>query len=217
MARAGFLTFIEMSGTPTIFTDAATTDLGSNRFQVADSLKRVLSTEHAVSVSDGGTPLAADAFTVDYFFGIVTLESAPTGAVTVSARYLPMSRVIEATGVVIDVNRAELETNHLGTDYANLILGRRAGVVTIESTRLAAESIDSGAEITEVWEELHNDEVHKLLSVDLGGRTFRMWGVLPGLPQSAPQDGVIAGTREFKSVIRPAFGRTEVVSYGFGT
>jgi hypothetical protein len=218
MAIAGFRVTVRMAGTPTIFTDAATTDLGSNRFQVTDSSKRVFSTEHAVTVKDGATTLDAADYAVDYLFGVVTLNDAPSGAVTVSARYLPLYTVAEARSLEVNESAAELDTSINGEEYTRLITGKFSATVSMDVLRLASEYVDVAEDTETVWRDIYSDRLPKLVEVDWDGtHKFRMWGVLPALPQSAPQDGVISGAREFKSIIRPALGRTEAVSFGDGT
>lgn len=219
MARSSHNTVIGVTGTATSFTGAATTELApldGTVFQVTDATKRVLSPDHAVSVLEDGATLAGAAFSVDYLFGIVTLTTPAAGVITVTARYMPLLTVAEARSVEVQCSRSEFPLNYSGNSYVDMAVGRLSATVSIEGTRLAADSVDAAGTIAETWEDLANDGTLKLVEVNLGGRYFRCWGILPGLPQSSPEDGVISGAREFKSVVRYAAGRSEIVSFGFG-
>ena len=56
--RAGYATVLEVGGTSTAFTGEATTNTTGNTYQITNSAKRVLDPAAAVTVKDGGAPVA---------------------------------------------------------------------------------------------------------------------------------------------------------------
>lgn len=99
---AGYVAKILRSGTPTVLTDEATSNLSGNVYQITDTTKRILDRLTPVVVKDGSTVLVeGDDYTVNYLFGIVTLDSAPAGAVTIGGKYLPMTQVAKANGFTL--------------------------------------------------------------------------------------------------------------------
>lgn len=213
MTTAGYLTTVKVTGTSTAFTGAATTSLGSNRYQITDTTKRILDPAAGITVRDGVTVLAATAYSVNYLFGIVTLNAAPAGAVTVDGSYLPTLAVAEARSCSVNPTRAELDSGIFGEDYSKFELGKKTADGSLEQLQLF--DVDFGGGVT--WQTLQNGSTPKLLEVGLGGsRFFRAWVLLPGLSAEAPADGLVTGTVNFKSVVQYAAGRSERVSFGFG-
>lgn len=94
MSRASYLTSIKKSGTPTIFVGEATTSIGSNQYQITDSSRNTWDKDTVVSVYDNGSPVLPSK--IDYMFGIITLDYAPSGAVTVDGAFLPLQEVVGA-------------------------------------------------------------------------------------------------------------------------
>lgn len=92
---AGYVAKILKSGTATTFSAEAATSLGSNRYQMTDSTKRVLDRNTALVIRDDSTPVTPSA--IDWLQGIVTLSAPPGGTVTFhSGKYLPMTQVASA-------------------------------------------------------------------------------------------------------------------------
>jgi len=108
-AIAGHKARVELTGTSTAMTTEATTDLGSDVYQITNAVKRVIDPANSVSVFDGGSPVSASNFTVDYLFGRIIFSSAPSGAVTVTANYLPRIEFSCARSASINLERAPLD------------------------------------------------------------------------------------------------------------
>lgn|SRR5574343_6844 len=109
MANAACTCVVEQTGTSTSMTSEATTLSGGNTVaQITDASKRVLDPDTAITVTDNGSPVADDAYTVNYLFGKVTKGSGSfTGPVTITANYLPRHSEAEVTGFEVNVS-AEL-------------------------------------------------------------------------------------------------------------
>lgn len=103
MAIQGYKGVVSIStlGTPTVFTDEATNEIGStNKHQIVATGKRLWTTEVAIVVKDAGSIVAnANIEEINYLFGYVRLASTytPTGAITVSGSYFPDT--VEVEGV----------------------------------------------------------------------------------------------------------------------
>lgn len=216
MAYAGHKVTLYLGGTPTAFTGAATTNLDGNRFQVSDSVKRVLSPGHAVSVLNNGSPLAVSAYTVNYFFGIITLKSAPAGTITVSAHYVPLLEVAEATSINITHGPDDIELRFHGTPEIRNISGQRRCTISHSGTRLLAYSLDE-AEVGATWSAIIADDTPKLAQVRLaGGQVLRAWGWYPNATVNSSPGEAASQDLEFHSSARIAMGRTEEVGYSIG-
>ena len=85
------------SGTGTTFTDEATTLVSGTTYQITDASKRIIDTTSAITVKDGATTLASTAYTVVPGTGKVILAAAPSGAVTVTGKYLTASQLAQCT------------------------------------------------------------------------------------------------------------------------
>lgn len=118
MSQAAYKTTIKLGGTVTAIVGEATTDLGSDQFQITDPIKQVLDPDTAVIVYDDATPVVpAD---IDYLFGIVTLPATPSGTVTIDASYVPLGTMggsfeysLDIGGDILDdTNFAETNTNN---------------------------------------------------------------------------------------------------------
>ncbi len=96
MATASYSNVIKTAGISTAFTDEAMTLVSGTTYQINDTTKRVWDRSVTPTFKDGINPIPASGISsIDYLFGKVTLVSTPTGAVTCSGNYLPMS---EKTG-----------------------------------------------------------------------------------------------------------------------
>ena len=202
MATAGYNTTLKLSGTVTAFNDAATTSLGSNRYQVTDATKRIIEPGSNVTVKDGVTTLASTAFSVDFLFGIVTLNSPPGGAVTVSSNYMPMLTIGEGRSATINQSRAELDSSVFTEDYTTLILGKKSASGDLERLALFLDDLDPGVGTT-TFQSAQDNSTPKLLEVLLTSTVvWRGWVYFPGLSGESSQDGLVTGRISWKSIIR---------------
>jgi hypothetical protein len=134
----------------------------------------------------------------------------------VSAYYVPVLAVAEATSVSITQGRDEIETNFLGTAEKATIAGQRGCSISHSGMRLLSESFDAG-EVGETWLALTADDTPKLAQVTLpGGQMLRAWGWYPNLTANASPGDAIAQDQEFRASSRRATGRTQDVNYAVG-
>lgn len=121
---AGYVASIKSSGTSTTVADAAMSLVSGKTYKITDSTKNVWDWREAITVSDGGTPVAADQFTVNWLFGQITFGASytVTGAITVDVNYLPVSEVTKANSFTLTqtaqtVDRTDYATAHGNNGY----------------------------------------------------------------------------------------------------
>lgn len=92
MGVAGYNAELKLGGTPTAFTDEATTSLSSVRFQITDATKRVWNRTTLPTVKIDAVAQGSSTYDLDYLFGIVEFNTAPSSSTvtTVSGDYLPV-------------------------------------------------------------------------------------------------------------------------------
>ena len=93
---AGYVASIKSSGTSTSMTSEAMSLVSGKTYKIASAAKEIFDYNQALTFSDGSGPIsAANIDSIDYLFGTVTFVSTftPTGSVTVTGHYLPMSEV----------------------------------------------------------------------------------------------------------------------------
>lgn len=217
MALAGYAVTLKVGGTPTTMTAAAMEEDPDvdHGFRVVDASKRVLDPDTAIEVLDGGVPIDDDTYTVNYLFGRVVLDNLPSGAVTITAKYIPLLTVAEFNRASLNLSRAELDSSINGVGYSDFILGLKTAEVSLGHLRLLESTLDVAGNLP-TWDSLHDNETPKLLEVGLGSRLWRGWVKFPNIQSEAPADGRLDSSVTANSVVRNASGRSERVSYSFG-
>lgn len=113
MPLPGYRGSLYFTGTSTSMTGEATTNTTGNEYQITDAAKQIINPAESVTVLDGGVPVASSDYTVDYLTGTVILASAPGGAVTITAEYLPRLEVGCAKSTSWNFTRDMLDTTCL--------------------------------------------------------------------------------------------------------
>lgn len=219
MAVAAHRCVLKLTGTAVAMTGEATTDITDYIHQIADSSKRVISPGHAITVYDGASPIAAADYEVDYLSGTVTLDSIPSGVVTVDAYYLPLFSVAEVREFSVTLARNELEDTVMGDTAKSFILGGKRAEGSIGSLDLLQTDLDSGAGSL-VIETEHGTGSYHVLEVTLNPDAPKYWRGLikvPGLDLSAARDGLVESSFPFSCHQVVATGRSEEVSFSFGS
>lgn len=88
-----YKTKVKRGGTATSFSDEAMSAESSLVYAIDDTSKQVWNRESSaeVIVSDDGSSVGSSTYSANYLFGKVTFNSAPSGDVTVSGEYIPVS------------------------------------------------------------------------------------------------------------------------------
>lgn len=133
MATAGNSAKLYRSGTSTSMTAEATTLVTGKTYRVTNAAKRMLDPSVAVTVDDGGVPIAsANIESIDYLHGIIVLDSGytPSGAITVDANYLPLSQIADVYTTSITTTVTMLDD----TVYEDTAVSRKAGLKDISGS-----------------------------------------------------------------------------------
>lgn len=101
-STAGKIGLVKVGGTPTAFTDEATTATVANQvYQITSSAKRIWSPTATITVKDGGTPVdaGADPYVINRLTGKVTFTAVTARTITISGTYIPMSTIAKSKSI----------------------------------------------------------------------------------------------------------------------
>lgn len=209
-ATAGYTVLLKVGGTPTTFTDEATTELDAGPpqvFQITDATKQVLDPATAIVILDDSLADVTDDFTVDYHTGTFTSEAGGHTSITVSGKFIPRNAVAQATAATINASMAELDTSILGNSYTTLEVGKATAEGTLSIIASLDAVLDGGSQ---TWRSIFDGRSQVLLEATFAGRLFRAWASLTALTSEIDQGGLVVGSASWKSVLRKATDGTEV-------
>lgn len=134
---AGYVFKIKKSGTSTAITSEAMSNTTGNTFQIDDTAKNVFDRTVIPVFYDTGVAIpSGDILSIDYLYGKVTFNSAPSGAVTVDANYLPLADIAGAKECSIDRTCAI----YTSTDTSNV--GFQTKTYGIKDVSISASRFD---------------------------------------------------------------------------
>lgn len=107
---AGYQANIKKGGTPAASTGEATTDLGSNVYQITDTSKQIITNNY--TVKDDVTDINDQVEKVDWFSGTFYLKSTYTvvGTITADIEAVPLETIGKATGLDLSMS-SDLQDN----------------------------------------------------------------------------------------------------------
>jgi hypothetical protein len=179
---------------------SATTLVSGTTYRISVAANRVINPNVSVTVKDGGVALATTAYTVDYLKGEVTLNSAPSGAVTVDFNNISMQPALEAREFSINLVRDELDSTVFGDTAKEFILGLKGGGGTIGGLDVLSTNFLNLAGQTESMETVWEGGKVMVMEIALTPTTtriFRAYVSIPSLDLSGARDGLIEGTFPF--------------------
>lgn len=216
MAKAAHRTIIKMSGTSTAMVSEAMSLLTGTTYRITSLFRRVLDPLVAVSVFDGGVLVPSSGYALSTLFGTVTFAVAPTGAVTITANYLPMWQLGCARSFSISNSKTILDATCFdGPGSRKKKGGLIDGTVSIGhlDTATLADDFDTGAD-TLTFFDSWNADTPKLVEIRPGGdatEVFRGWYILPTISVDAELDGLVETSVELELAAQAGF-----VYYGWG-
>ena len=163
MGQAAYNTTIKISGSAVGFTGEATTDLGSNSFQITDDTKQIFDRTVTPTVYDGGVPVATTDYKIDFLFGIIDFNVAPAGAVTIDGSYLPVSHIGGASSYTLNFNADVQDCSNFADASQNG--GYRSKTITL---------IDASVDLTRF------DDLNKQFKDYLENRESFLLEIIPG-------------------------------------
>lgn len=179
MAVAAWGNTIKVSGgTAIVITNEACTSLGGGVYQVTNTARRILDPATAIVVKDTGVTVAASFYSLDILFGKVTFSGyTPTGAVTVTGAYLPMTAIGEARAVAIDCKADMLDSTTYDANGVRVkVAGLRDFTLSFEYLSAPVTDLDSGTVGTQTLQVWREAGTAKVVEVKLGAAYFRGWG-----------------------------------------
>lgn len=218
-AFAAFTTTVKVPGAAVSFTAEATTNTTGNVYQINTSVKRLLDPAVAITVKDGGTPIAATGISaIDWFTGKITLASPPGGAVTVDASYRPMLAVLLARSAEVSTELASIDVTTFDDvgEYRGLG-GEHKASGEFQILDMFDTDLDSGAGTVKLESLLTGRTVALVeYGYNSAANFFRSWALLMGLMQGSTPKDVIGGTVKWTSCAQQATSFPGLVAASFG-
>lgn len=184
--------------------------------------KNAVMTGALVTVFDGGVSIGT-AFTVDHLASQITLNSAPTGAVTATFNYLPSTPAFEVREFSINLSRDELEDTVFGDNDKTFLMGLKGGTGTISGLDILTTEWNTAISpptYNQSIESTHNLNQRFVISVKFDAtsrRTFRAIVDIPSLDLSGARDGLIEGSFPFTISSETTVNAPFEMSYTFFT
>lgn len=120
---AGYVASIKAAGTSVVMTAAAMAQIGATKvYAVVDRTKEIWDYTKTLTVADGGTPVnPTNIKTLDYLFGRVEFVASytPSGPVTVTGSFLPMSEVSRANSFTLTQTAETVDHTDYQIAHAN--------------------------------------------------------------------------------------------------
>lgn len=168
MATAGFQCKIQIAASTTVLTGEGMTDSGDGlRYYMTDAADQPLDPATAITVYDGGSPVAAADYTVNHLMGYVTFASSPAGAVTLDGARLNLVTVAEARQFTFTSSRALLDDTVFEDTAVSRLASLRDVSVTFSMLTSDVTDLDAGAGTTTINDILANGTA-KLLDISFG-------------------------------------------------
>ena len=206
---AGYNCDVKLGGDPIAFTGEAMSLVSGTTYRITDATKNYFDPNTDVAVFDGATPLTAgEDYTVNHLFGEVTLNVAPSDAVTVDGASIPTTVFGSFTSASVTHSAASSDiTTFRSAQADNGFASYRSELLTVD---LEAAGFYSEADNTL---DVMKDRDNLLLEIDWTGEgdlvsrgIFRV--------STISQDGDV-GSTENASVSFTISGPEDVIPYGF--
>lgn len=187
---AGYVATLNLTGTPTLMTAEPCALVTGKTYKVTSGVKQVIDPNTAVVVLDNAVDHTADVLNIDYLFGKITFKSAytPTGPITITAKYLPLSAVANANSFTLGMTADAVDISDFATVQGNS--GHRVFNPGLQTVSLELKGFYA---LANAWRT--KIAARTLMVIDIspdgGGKTI-MRGFY--LPQSSAQSGNVGAT-----------------------
>lgn len=117
---AGYNATVKAVGTSTLMTGEALTLVSTGIYQITNAAHQVLDRANTFTVKDNTTDVTSHVLSIDYLFGIINITGySPTGTLTVTAHYLPMTALAKYQTFTLTQTLDTIETSDLPTMQTN--------------------------------------------------------------------------------------------------
>ncbi len=209
-ATAGHLATISVTGASTTMTAEATSNTAGFSYQITNTAKRIVDPAVAIVIKHNSGVTWPTNFTFDYLNGIVTLDGAPTGAVTIDGAYLPARQIAQAYELDVSLAANLAESSLLGTTF----IGRTRALSDITGSM---SCYDAGlTEYTDVQlYDLISSGTTKVVDIQWNGGTnyLRFFAMFESVDPSASVDGVQSLSASFSANAQTALTTGQEVDY----
>ncbi len=121
-STAGKIGLVKIGGTPTGFTDEATTATVANKvYQITNAAKQILSPTATITVKNGGVAVDAEAdpYEINRLTGKVTFTATTARVITISGTYLPMLTIVKSKSVTYEKGNELLDDTTFDSNGAD--------------------------------------------------------------------------------------------------
>lgn len=221
-------TTLKLGGTPTAFSNEATTKVTANTvYQVTDAAKRILdyATNVVVEVDPDGvsgySPADPADYVVDFMFGKVTFaaDQGASALVRVSGAYIPPLDIAGAKACSVRDEGALADTSKFGDSWRTRMQTLQDVSGTVTSIEPLPVDHDPGAGTKRLLA-LMRAGTPMLLEYRPGGvgDYFRAWVLLESADaKSGGLDGLLEGEVAWKGTVPGSTNQTEGALSGWGT
>lgn len=217
MATAAYNASIAITGTSTALTAAPgepMTDVSGGAktvWQITNAAKRIVDPATAIVIYDDNTGAPwAGTFTIDYFFGTVTLNVAAATTIKIQGNYLPRSVITNAYEYNISMTRGLAETSVFSTGHT-----LRTRALSDISGSISCYDNTSTSYSGMTLKDVFDSATAKVLEVDMGTTVLRAFVLMESSELSSAVDGVQTLSSNFQASGVVATTTGQEVDYGF--
>ena len=208
-ATAGHLATISITGASTTMTGEATTLTAGTSFQITTAARRIVDPAVAIVIKDGGV-VWGHSFTFDYLNGIVTLDRAPGGAVTIDGAFLPSRQITQAYELDVSLSASLADSSLLGTAFTQ----RTRALSDITGSLSCYDSgLTTYTDVEPV--DLLDNATTKVIDIQWNGGTnyLRFFAMFENVEPSAAVDGIQSLSASFSANGQTALTTGQEVDY----
>jgi len=209
-ATAGHLATISITGASTTMTNEATTNTSGFSYQITSTARRIVNPAVAIVIKHNSGVTWPGNFTFDYLNGIVTLDGAPTGAVTIDGAFLPSRQITQAYELDVSLSASLADSSLLGTAFT-----QRTRALSDITGSLSC--YDSGlTTYTDVeLVDLLDNATTKVIDIAWNGGTnyLRFFAMFENVEPSAAVDGIQSLSASFSANGQTALTTGQEVDY----
>ena len=209
------LSSVYLTGTAASMTAEAMSLVSGATYQISNTAKRILDPSQAVAVFDGGVAISSTTYTIDYLFGKVVFDTAPTGAVTITGYYLPRAEAAEVYGATVNIKADLADSTAFGAESRAKEKTTKDANGSFDLRQSGQEAIVSGDTVRSII------EARRVVVLDIAlgdsGKRFRAFGLLGSAKQSSAPGDLIKTVVAFAASEQSALhAGSDAPSFGVG-
>ena len=216
MSIAAYKALLEMAAEPVPVTAEPMVLVSGTTYQVTDPARRVLDPGAPVVVSVGGSPADPADYVVDFLFGRVIFSTAPGGAVTINAEFLPPARLATTRSFNISVTRASLDNTGMAPETLSRskIMGLKDCTISVDvlEDQPLFQEYTFGTATVELVDIFAGAVSPLVFSLSLPGLAFRAFVKLQEHSVSGELEGLLETSLNYEATSRNGVAYASLVS-----